>query len=179
MKPTKPLTPSEMSFVTAMSRRKMEAAVKLAAEMSADPKAALRKAEQICIPCYYITRIAGAAMTRSQCALCDTEIMNNSTDVNKVCLSCAQAHQLCVHCGGDFHLDPRRSAWPEKRDAVKPDSGSPGATSSPAAALVVGDALPGAAPATPASPPSSPVSCDPSPMPSFSGSFDGGSCGGG
>ena len=66
-----------------------------------------RIAEQECVLCYYNSKIGGAAMTNSDCGLCEKAMMFGSTNVDKLCADCAKNHDLCKHCGADINLKKR------------------------------------------------------------------------
>ena len=63
----------------------------------------LKKGE--CKSCYYIlSKIGGAAITKSNCKICDRDIINSSTCVNTLCTNCSKENNLCRHCGADMSL---------------------------------------------------------------------------
>jgi len=62
-----------------------------------------RKKSMECRYCYYIKNICGfSAMVISYCGICKEPILNNSSDINKVCDKCAGSKGLCIRCGGDI-----------------------------------------------------------------------------
>lgn len=65
--------------------------------------------KQECKSCFYIrSKIGGASMTRSSCAICNKSTMYGSTCIDILCEDCAKAHKLCKHCGGDMEDRNRR-----------------------------------------------------------------------
>lgn len=69
-----------------------------------------RKAKLECKACYYMRtgRIGGAAMTQQACGICGDVVMYGSTNTDAMCRKCAEKYQLCVCCGADQELRPRR-----------------------------------------------------------------------
>lgn len=68
-----------------------------------------RREAQECRICFYDSKIGGAAMTNSNCKLCGVEMNFGSTNVDALCMQCAQSHKLCKHCGADVELKQRNS----------------------------------------------------------------------
>ena len=75
-----------------------------------DPEQKERRKAGECKTCYYIhhSRMGGAAMTTRPCGICHMPVTYSSTNTDKLCMDCAQTHQLCKHCGADVLLRPRR-----------------------------------------------------------------------
>lgn len=87
-----------------------EEGVKHALEFLADARKEKRQAACECKTCFYFRsgRIGGAAMTSANCGVCNKDMMFGSTNVDKICKGCGAKHQLCVRCGGDALMRPRR-----------------------------------------------------------------------
>ena len=66
-----------------------------------DIKKDYREKKHLCRECCYLKSwIGGAVMTTSKCELCGREIINTSTNTDKVCVKCAKELNICRHCGG-------------------------------------------------------------------------------
>lgn len=75
-----------------------------------------RLAAGLCPVCYYeSSRIGGAAITTSQCGLCDEQLSSGNTNIDVLCQACAGKSGLCKHCGADVNLAHRR-----KRELPEP-----------------------------------------------------------
>jgi len=87
-----------------------EEGIKHALEFMADASKEKRLAVLECKTCFYFrsSRIGGAAMTTTNCRVCDKDITFGSTNVDCLCMSCGAVQELCVRCGGDLHMRPRR-----------------------------------------------------------------------
>jgi len=72
-----------------------------------DPDKLKRLEEQECVICYYNSKFGGAAMTDSNCGLCETKMNFGSTNVDKLCTDCSKMHELCKHCGADINYKKR------------------------------------------------------------------------
>jgi hypothetical protein len=72
-----------------------------------------RLAHGQCKACFYGrgSRLTAAAMTRTACMCCQTEMTFGSSSIDVLCKPCASRHQLCSHCGADVNLEMRES-WP-------------------------------------------------------------------
>jgi len=77
-----------------------------------DPHRERRTAQHRCLPCFYIPRLAGAAMTSRECGLCGKDQMFSSTSTDVVCVDCAKTHGLCAHCGADIEGNTARVDYP-------------------------------------------------------------------
>lgn len=73
-----------------------------------DPEKKERIKEQECVCCYYSSKIGGAAMTQTQCGLCEKEMYFGSTCVDALCQECAKNNKLCKHCGADMEYKTRK-----------------------------------------------------------------------
>lgn len=93
----------EVRYRTMMQKSRLESYQKLLT----DPDKIKRISEQECVICYYGSKIGGAAMTNSNCGLCDTVMRFGSTCVDKLCKDCADKHKLCKHCGADINYKNR------------------------------------------------------------------------
>lgn len=64
-----------------------------------------------CKACSYLfpDRIGGSAMTETVCGICENPMLFGSTNTDVLCRKCADANQLCKHCGGDVDLKIRRN----------------------------------------------------------------------
>jgi len=70
-------------------------------------KERLEKCE--CKTCFYILgKMGGSAITSRPCGICEKEQMYGNTCTNMVCKPCGKEKELCVHCGADIKLRPRR-----------------------------------------------------------------------
>jgi len=47
-------------------------------------------------------------MTSRPCGLCEKPQMFGSTATNPICLDCGVKYELCIQCGADVKLRPRR-----------------------------------------------------------------------
>lgn len=81
-----------------------------------DPKRESRIAQHRCIPCFYLVRLAGAAITYQPCGLCGKDQAFSSTSTDVVCVDCARAHAMCSHCGADIDGDAAREDYPETEE---------------------------------------------------------------
>ncbi len=84
--------------------------VRNALEFIADNRKADRKNKLECKRCFYMRqgRIGGTAITQQSCGICEKVIMYSSTNTDAMCKECAEKYQLCVYCGADQELRPRR-----------------------------------------------------------------------
>lgn len=87
-----------------------ESAIKHAIGVLTDHDKANRLNRCLCVTCYYIndSRIGGAAITSRPCGLCEKDMTFCNTCTDVVCSECAKQHELCVRCGADLKLRPRR-----------------------------------------------------------------------
>ncbi len=105
------LTAKTMQQKTQMAYRKYESVLAQAQKLQTDPEKAQRLAENLCKVCYYSPpRIGGAAMTSSNCAICNKEEVYGSTNTDALCKRCAQDKHLCKRCGSDLDLNVNRTA---------------------------------------------------------------------
>ncbi|HUX80251.1 MAG TPA: hypothetical protein VMW10_11000 [Alphaproteobacteria bacterium] len=71
-------------------------------------KERLEKCE--CKTCFYIRgKMGGQAITDRPCGICEEEQTYGSTCTDMMCLPCGKKNELCVHCGADIRLRPRRT----------------------------------------------------------------------
>jgi predicted membrane chloride channel (bestrophin family) len=63
-----------------------------------------RLQEHLCKYCFYVNnnRIAGQAITTTNCDSCNIEIVFPSTDTDRFCDGCAIELNACRHCGGEI-----------------------------------------------------------------------------
>ncbi|KWU26280.1 hypothetical protein AS149_25145 [Burkholderia cenocepacia] len=95
-----------------LAQARVDATIRRARELAEDVQREERLSRQLCRACHYFTRFAGAAMTRQPCACCNVPQTFGSTNVDVLCMDCAQAHALCKHCGGDIEMRTERGGWP-------------------------------------------------------------------
>lgn len=88
---------------TDIARMKERKALEFANNLKLDPKKEERQKVRLCKVCYYTTKIAGSAITESECSLCGKTIVNSSTDCHRVCNECSIENELCVRCGADLN----------------------------------------------------------------------------
>jgi len=100
---------------TDMAKYISDEGVRHALEFMTDPRKKKRLENCECKTCFYFRsgRIGGAAMTSANCGACNKDIMYSSTNVDQVCKPCGIKHELCVRCGGDVHMRPRRIFKPD------------------------------------------------------------------
>lgn len=69
-----------------------------------------RTEECLCTCCFYLERyrIAGCAMTDSNCTYCGEVTHFSSTATDDFCLKCAKELKICKRCGADIDLKDRR-----------------------------------------------------------------------
>ncbi len=98
------LTPNELKeeveYRTDRNKQYSEVALKKLKRFKKDPDWEKRLSVQECKYCYYINnnRIGCAALTESNCRICDKSIMFSSTVLDDCCESCAKEHGVCKHC---------------------------------------------------------------------------------
>jgi RNase P subunit RPR2 len=102
-----------MEFATTMARKRVDSAIKLANKLEADVDLVPRQQAFKCKACYYFPVLGGAAMTTRPCGCCGIDVMYGSTNTDALCVSCAEKHRLCKHCGGDSEMRGRRKDWPK------------------------------------------------------------------
>lgn len=99
---------------TEFSASKVESAIETGEKLKKDADSVGRIKAQKCKACYYFgARIGGAAMTRQPCMACGKVQTYGSTATDKLCLDCANEHNLCKQCGGDREMRTGRRKWPE------------------------------------------------------------------
>lgn len=82
--------------------------INLAKMLVDDPRKAERIKSQECSVCFYSTKVGGAAMASTNCAICSAETLFSSTAVDILCAGCASKNNLCKCCGADIDLKNRR-----------------------------------------------------------------------
>ena len=70
-----------------------------------DPAKDKRETNMRCKWCYYMSFVGVDSTV--PCMVCGTDVYGRG----KVCAKCAQEHKLCVRCGGDLDMRPRRRKW--------------------------------------------------------------------
>lgn len=81
-------------------KRKEENKIRRENEYNKDTYKEQRIKERNCKKCRYLSpRIALQAFTNSNCMLCGKIIVNPTSDIDTVCMSCSEEKELCVHCG--------------------------------------------------------------------------------
>ena len=99
-----------VEHATDMAKMISEEGIKHALEFMADFNKEKRLKRMECKTCFYFrsVRIGGQAMTTVKCGVCDEEMGFSSTCVDKLCGKCSDKNELCVFCGGDIKMRPRR-----------------------------------------------------------------------
>lgn len=97
-----------VQWATTVAQHQIDNVLNRAEQFKEDPEKEKRIGTYECVPCHYSAKIAGQAFTDRPCGICDTQIQSSNTDVNVICISCAQKYSLCAHCGADIALRPRR-----------------------------------------------------------------------
>lgn len=100
------LTEEDISRTTFFNKKYLDELIETVKEYTDGVNKDIRLAESKCEMCFYFRRstIAGAAMTESNCRLCDTMMMFSSTNTDHLCDICAKTHKLCKHCGGNVNI---------------------------------------------------------------------------
>ena len=100
---------SDIEFRNGQAKNYIESLLSRAESLQRDSSKEDRLKKGECKSCYYIlSKIGGAAITKSNCKICDREIINSSTCVNTLCTNCSKENGLCRHCGADMLLKLRR-----------------------------------------------------------------------
>lgn len=102
-----------MVFASEQAKVRVKSILDLANKYNKDPEKEKRLEVMECVPCFYGSRIGGAAMTSRECMSCGKDYLYSSTDTDVLCLKCAKKHDLCKHCGGDIKMRTRRKDWPK------------------------------------------------------------------
>lgn len=76
--------------------------IKLAKDLSLDPRKEERLLECKCLLCFYSAEVGGRAITKACCQDCAIEVIFPSTITDKFCKPCAKKSQACAHCGGEL-----------------------------------------------------------------------------
>jgi hypothetical protein len=101
---------SSVTRATDSARYYAERRIAQALRYLADDDKKKREEAATCAFCYYMNseRIGGAACTSRPCGICEKEMSFGSTATDVICRGCGRYHQLCVQCGGDLQMRPRR-----------------------------------------------------------------------
>ena len=69
-----------------------------------------RLKQSLCKYCFYLQGevIAGAAITKTNCVICEDVLTFGSTSTDKICTKCAKKYRLCRHCLSDIDFKTRR-----------------------------------------------------------------------
>lgn len=102
------ITDYDVYSETCYKQRIIKDVIKRAKELESDPDKINRKAGLQCQHCYYTEKIGGAAMTKSNCRICESEMLFGNTNIDEICLSCAKEYKLCKHCKAELNLKNRR-----------------------------------------------------------------------
>ena len=122
----KAMNKGNMIGATERAQRRVKAWLDYAAEVSVDARNADRLKRLECKACFYASRIGGAAITVRPCMSCGSREHYGSTNTDVLCSKCANAGDLCKHCGGDREMRARRKTWPTAySDAPPPTAESP------------------------------------------------------
>ena len=62
-----------------------------------------------CCSYLYPERIGGAAITQTECGLCEKTLVFGNTCVDVLCKKCATENLLCKRCGADIDMKYRRN----------------------------------------------------------------------
>lgn len=68
----------------------------------------IRVDNNVCQLCYYTSRQATNMSVRTNCQLCEVDMLFGNSNTNKLCKDCAIKYRLCKRCGGDMELKDRR-----------------------------------------------------------------------
>lgn len=109
-----------VQFETSMRSSHLRDFLKSATAASFDEDRVERLKRSECRVCFYLSgRIGGAAMTSTQCGICDKVTTYGNTNTDVLCTDCAKKHKLCRHCGADVELRPSRRDF-KFLDEIKP-----------------------------------------------------------
>lgn len=98
----------------------LETFLERAAQAEFDLKQEAREEAGECRYCfYYDGKMRSASVTRRPCACCEVVLHSANTAIDMLCLTCADKHKLCVHCGADRELRVRRRKWPTKQESLQ------------------------------------------------------------
>ena len=68
-----------------------------------DLKQSQRLKLQKCKYCFYMSnKIALQAFTKFTCKNCKEEFLHHNSNVNKICIKCAEELNICCHCGAEM-----------------------------------------------------------------------------
>ena len=86
--------------ILAKNNRSIEYRERSIKKYHADRQQMYRKATHVCKHCCYIHgQIAGQAFTGYICSHCQKEAWHPNTHIPSVCPECAEALDICCHCG--------------------------------------------------------------------------------
>ena len=115
-----PFHPNAMREATMRKKDILETYLNRAAQAEFDLKNDEREAAGECRCCfYYDGKMGSASVTRRPCACCGVILHSANTSIDMLCLTCADKHKLCVHCGADRELRVRRRKWPTKQESLQ------------------------------------------------------------
>lgn len=115
-----PFHPNAMREATMRKKDILETYLNRAAQAEFDLKNDEREAAGECRCCfYYDGKMGSASVTRRPCACCGVILHSANTSIDMLCLTCADKHKLCVHCGADRELRVRRRKWPAKQESLQ------------------------------------------------------------
>lgn len=118
-----PFHPNAMREATMRKKDILETYLNRAAQAEFDLKNDEREAAGECRCCfYYDGKMGSASVTRRPCACCGVILHSANTSIDMLCLTCADKHKLCVHCGADRELRVRRKKWPTKKQENEDDA---------------------------------------------------------
>ena len=99
---------------TMWNRRYQKSIFENADNIKSDPKRKNRLKNQECKLCYYVIgRMGGAAITTTQCTICNEPMSFSNTNTDKYCKKCSKKLKLCRHCGGDIDDVNRKTRIPK------------------------------------------------------------------
>ena len=102
-----------MINATNIARSKIFDTIQRAKDIEHDSRANERLLACLCKACFYFPTIAGAAITDRPCMCCEKTVTYSNTNTDKLCMDCAEKHDLCKHCGGDLYMRTNRKNWPK------------------------------------------------------------------
>lgn len=97
---------------TAWSKTYYDDAVKNYQKLINDDDKIFRIKKQWCLACWYVrSHMACSSCTKSNCEICNKEMMFGSTLVHSLCNECAKKYNLCTRCASDIEMKKRRKPW--------------------------------------------------------------------
>lgn len=120
--PLRKLKKSDIQWTIDRQKERIKITLRLAFNYLNDPEKKQRHAENYCVVCYYReSTMAGAAMTESQCGICEKELHWSSTHQEKLCHPCAILWNFCKECAGTLDLKEPRAIKTENFTVVQGD----------------------------------------------------------